>query len=73
MPRAKKSDKFCLRNAKKSGYWKDKIFISVNFKYEGNKDTISLKDLMDFLAENKIDPSRVALDSGFMTTVKIDK
>lgn len=70
MPRTLKTDKFFMYNAKKSGYWKNKILLGVNHVYvKGNKD-VSLQDLFDFLKEKNIDPLRVKLNDSFSIIVE---
>ena len=67
MPRALRSDKFFFYAAKKSGFSKGKILLGVNHLYEGGINNISVQDLIDFLAKNKIDPSKVEIGNSFIT------
>lgn len=71
MPRALKSDKFFMYNARKKGYWKNKILIGVNHLYEGGTNNLSLQDLIDFLKEKNIETSSVPLNSSFSVTVPV--
>jgi len=70
MPRALKSDKFFFYAAKKNGFSKGKMMLGVNDLYEGGVENISVQDLIDFLAKNKIDPSKVEISASFITYVK---
>ncbi len=56
MPRALKSDKFCIYAPKKRGYRKGEMLMSTNGNHE-----LSVQDLLDFLKEKGIEPSRVPL------------
>ena len=71
MPRATKREMFSILNAKKSGYWKNKMLLSVNGTYEGGTDNLSLQDLLNFLKEKGVDPAKVALHSNFITYIKV--
>lgn len=71
MPRATKKDKFFLYKAHKSGYWKNKMLFGVNHNYEGGDCNLSMQDLIDFMEENQIEPSRVPLNSGFTAHIKV--
>jgi len=65
-----KSSKFFLYAAKKSGYYKGKRLLGINHAYEGGVDSLTVKDLVDFLKDEKIELSNVALPGGFITTAK---
>jgi len=69
MPPALKVQKFFLRAAKKSGFSKGRILIGVNSRYVEGVDSISLQDLIDFVAKNEINPSDVAIGK-FITYAK---
>jgi hypothetical protein len=71
MPRTQKSSKFFLYTAKKSGHHKGKMLLGTNHEYEGGQENITLQDLIDFLKENKIEPTRVELPGHFITTAKV--
>jgi len=45
--------------------------ILVNPDYKGDKETISFKDLIDFLEEHKIDPLTAMMNDSFIMTAKI--
>ena len=70
MPR-KKTEKFFLYAAGKSGRYKGKRLLGVNSQYKGRTDNLTLQDLADFLKENNIVFSTVALPSSFMTVVMV--
>jgi hypothetical protein len=70
MPRARKTDKFFLYAAKKSGYWKDKRLLGINYLYTGSVDDLTLQDLLDFLTEKSVSPSAVRLSHTFSTFAK---
>ena len=49
MPRPTKDDKFFTLSPKTSGFWKEKALLVVNNSYEGDLNSLSLQDLIDFL------------------------
>ncbi len=61
MPRARKTDKFFLYKPTKSGPRKNSIFMGANDSFEGGVNNINLKDLIEFLENNNIDPSDVPM------------
>jgi len=65
MPRPKKTDKFFFYTAKQAGFFKNKRLIGVNYSQEGGPDNLNLQDLIDFVKENDIDPSKVKIHSSF--------
>lgn len=65
MPRPKKTDKFFFYTAKKTGFFKNKRLIGVNHLQEGGSDNLNLQDLIDFVKENDIDPSKVKIHGSF--------
>jgi hypothetical protein len=67
----RKSEKFFVYAAKKSGIYKGKRLLGVNHSYEGGLDSSTLQDLIDFLKEKRIDPSTVEIPNGFITVAKI--
>ena len=70
MPRATKKDKFFIYTAEKSGNFKNKMLLGVNHFYEGDVENINLQDLLDFIKEKNIDPSRVHISSSFSSYAK---
>lgn len=73
MPRSNKFTKFSLQAARKSGAYKNKMILCVNHCYEGDLDSISLQDLLDFLQERKINLSDVKISAPFfITTIKVN-
>ena len=70
MPRALKSHKFFLYGPGRSMRSDGSRLMGINYRYEGDTKNITLKDLIGFLEENGIDPSRVPLPSDFMVSVK---
>ena len=71
MPRALSTDKFFHYAPKKSGSRKGRILLGVNHAYAGNKEDISLPDLLDYLGKHNIDPSKVKVPQGYITTIKV--
>ena len=71
MPRALNTSKFYILAPKKSGHWKNKSLIGVNYSYRGDPTSITFQDLIDFLGEHKIDPSTIRIESGFMIVAEI--
>lgn len=69
MPR-KKSEKFFIYAAKKSGRYKGKRLLGVNGAYEGGTEDLTIQDLVDFLRGEKIELTKVALPSSFATVAK---
>ena len=62
MPRARKSEKFSLTVLSKSGLGKNFYLLKINFNYEHygeEADDFTLQDLLDFLEEKGVEPSRV--------------
>jgi len=68
MPRALKSDKFFLVNKRRRGNPKGSRLLGINDVYSGG-DTVTLKDLNDFLQKTQVDPAKVMVPDSFMTTV----
>ncbi|MFZ2038697.1 MAG: hypothetical protein WAV11_02065 [Minisyncoccia bacterium] len=68
MPKATKKDKFFFYAKNKTGYLKDKILFGENSKYTGGP--LTLQDVIDFLKEKGIDPSRVELPRGYSAFAK---
>ena len=71
MPRPKKTDKFFFYTAKKSGFHKNKKLIGVNHFHEESGNNLNLQDLINFVKENDIDPSKVKIHSSF-TSYAVD-
>jgi hypothetical protein len=67
----KKTEKFFIYAAKKSGNYKNKRLLGVNHSYEGGTENLTFQDLVDFLKEKNIDLSTVALQSSFITVAKV--
>ncbi len=65
-----KNVKFYLYAAKRSGPYKGKRLLVINYTYEGDQNH-TLKDLVDFLSEKKVDLSVVELPSCFATFTKV--
>ena len=68
---AKKTDKFFIYAAGRSGYYKGKRLMGVNHLYEGGTENLTLQDLIEFLREKNINPSTVVIPSSFMTVAKV--
>lgn len=66
MPRTKNTDKFFIYDPKKSGFYKNKRLLGVNFSYKGDKNNINLQDLFDFLKEQGVDLATIKLGPGSM-------
>ena len=71
MGRRLKSAKFSIRTLRESGDTKGMKLIGINTLYEGEINSITAKDFIDFLKKKKINPSDVLLGQAFM--VKVDK
>ena len=71
MASRKKTEKFFIYAAKKSGRNKGKRLLGVNHLYEGGTDSLTLQDLVDFLKEKDIDLSTVKLPESFITVAKV--
>ncbi|MES2994701.1 MAG: hypothetical protein V4681_01545 [Patescibacteria group bacterium] len=69
MPRARSTDKFYIRAPLKSGSAKGKRALGTNPGFHGNRDSITLQDLLNFLHKHGIDPSQVSIPRGYMTLV----
>jgi hypothetical protein len=70
MPRALNTDKFFHYLPTKSGSYKGQILLGVNHNYK-DKERVTLRDLLDHLKKNNIDPSRVKIPSDYTTTVTV--
>lgn len=68
---SKKSDKFYVYAAKKSGFYKGKRLLGVNLSWEGDVNSLTLQDLIEFLNEKNIDLSTVVLPPAFTTFAKV--
>lgn len=68
MPRPKPTDKFYLVNTRATHFPKGTRFVGAHNGYVG-KEPVTLKDLNQFLKINKVDPNKVHIDWGFITTV----
>lgn len=67
MPRRKKTDKFFIHPARKRGYYKNKRLLGINHLYKGDRESITVQDLLDFLKEQRLDVSTVMIPSTFIT------
>ena len=66
-----KTDKFFLYAAVNKGRNKGTALLVSNYKYKGDRDALSLKDLLDFSNEKNIDPAAVPLAKSYRAEVKI--
>ena len=67
----RKDSKFYLYSPQKKGSDKGNSLLVANHLYQGDRSTITLKDLLVFLEEKNIDPSAISLDRGYMAKVKM--
>lgn len=64
MPRALKKDKFSLTKTKTKGERR----LILNYSYEGDMN-LNLKEILDFLKEKDIDPSKVTLKGSLFAII----
>jgi len=67
MSHSSDTDKFFL--FKKSPYASKKMLLGINPSYTGDIADITLEDLLNFLKEKNINPSRISLPGNFITHV----
>lgn len=66
MAETQNSSKFFIQKSRKKGLFKGRCLMGISDATEN----VSLQDLLDFLAEKKIDPSKVELFANFMAKAK---
>lgn len=71
MAKRKKDNKFYIYAPGKSGYYKGKRLMGVNYAYAGGIENLTVQDLIDFLKEKDVNPANVILPSGFKTSTKV--
>lgn len=67
----RKTDKFFIHAARKSGKSKGKRLLGVNHSYGGGTENVTFQDLVEFLKEKNIDPSTIVLPSSLMMEAKV--
>ncbi|MCX6760032.1 MAG: hypothetical protein NTW46_01665 [Candidatus Nealsonbacteria bacterium] len=64
---SRKTNKFFIYAPLRRGCLKGTQLLGVNHSYEGGTEKLSMQDLIDFLKEKGINPSKVPLSGGFVT------
>lgn len=59
--------KFFIHAPNRSGEYKGRRLMGINRLYNGDKNNVTVKDMIAFLKEKGIDPSTVPLPHLFMT------